>query len=205
MVCAPLARGYGHSRTKGLDAGEDGDASEAPSGDIEASGAVAGETIPMRQPAKAPFHHLAPRDDDKALGRRIALGDAMAHAMQVRPRPAALGGEGAVIDRFPQAGPHCLAAVQRRKGVAVLHRGRHHGDREPMPGGVHQGHAFATPHPLAGIVPAWPAHADSLDRLRIDDAQARRRAPAHQATAQAGDRLHQGIKTPASSQRRNQP
>jgi hypothetical protein len=38
-----------HQIDQGRDAGEDGDEGEAPSGDIEASGAVAGETIPMRE------------------------------------------------------------------------------------------------------------------------------------------------------------
>ena len=77
-----------HWIDKGLDAGEDGDEGEAPSGDIEASGAVAREAVPMRQPAKAAFHHPSPSDDDKAFGRRIALDDVMAHAVPVRPRPA---------------------------------------------------------------------------------------------------------------------
>ena len=44
-----------HRIDQGLDAGKDGDEGEAPSGDIEASGAVAGETIPMREPTKAPL------------------------------------------------------------------------------------------------------------------------------------------------------
>ena len=69
-----------HRIDQGLDAGEDGDEGEAPRGDIEASGAIAGETIPMREPTKAPLHYPAPRDDDKALGRRIALDDVMMHA-----------------------------------------------------------------------------------------------------------------------------
>ena len=64
------------------------------------------EHVRFCQLRKDYFHHPAPRDDDKAFGCRIALDDAMAHAVQVRPCPAALGGEGAVIDRFPQAGPH---------------------------------------------------------------------------------------------------
>jgi hypothetical protein len=36
-----------HRIDQSLDAGEDGDEGEAPSGDIKASGAIAGETIPM--------------------------------------------------------------------------------------------------------------------------------------------------------------
>jgi hypothetical protein len=40
-----------HRIDQNLDAGEDGDEGKAPSGDIKASGAVAGEIIPMRAPA----------------------------------------------------------------------------------------------------------------------------------------------------------
>ena len=51
-----------HWIDKGLNAGEDGVEGEAPSGDIEASDAIAGETIPMRQPTKAPLNGLITND-----------------------------------------------------------------------------------------------------------------------------------------------
>jgi hypothetical protein len=202
-----------HWIDKGLNTGEDGDASEAPSGDIEASGAVARETIPMRQPAKAAFHHPSPRDDDKAFGRRIALDDAMAHAVQIRPRPAALGGEGAVIDRFPQAGPHCLAAVQRRKGVAVP---RLRGDRLCTEAGTtataSQCPAASTratrlrPHtPLPASYPRGPR---TLMHLTACVSMMHRRGAARRPTDRRRRRAIPCIKaskTPASSQRRNQP
>ena len=51
-----------HWIDKGLNAGEDGDEGEAPSGDIEASGAIAGETIPMREPTEAALNGLITND-----------------------------------------------------------------------------------------------------------------------------------------------
>ena len=159
-----------HRIDQGLDAGEDGNESEVSSGGIETAGAVAREAAPVREPAKAPFHHLAPRDHDKAFGCRVAFDDAVAHAVQVRPYTAMLGYEGTVIDRLGQARSNHLARVERREGVAVLDRGRDHGDREPVPVGIHKGHTLTPQHALAGVVSTRPAHADALDRLRIDDA-----------------------------------
>jgi hypothetical protein len=76
----------------------------------------------------------------------------------------------------------------------ALHRGRHHGDCQPVPGRVHQGHTLTTPHALAGIVSPRPAHADARDRLRIDDAQPGPRTPACCPAPQTGDPPHQRIK-----------
>src|SRR5687768_18513297 len=100
-----------HRVEQGLDAGEDGGEGKASRGDIQTPGAVADEAAPMGEPAEAALDHPAARDDDEALGRRVARGDAMAHAVQVRPGAAAVGGEGAVVDRLTQSGPARLARV----------------------------------------------------------------------------------------------
>ena len=66
------------------------------------------------------------------------VGDAMAHPVDVRPLAAALGRGRAVVDALAQGGPARLAGVRRLRRVPVLHRGRHDGDREPVPLGVDQ-------------------------------------------------------------------
>ena len=171
------------------------------------------EHVRFCQLRKDYFHHPAPRDDDKAFGRRIALDDAMAHAVPVRPRPAALGGEGAVIDRFPQAGPHRLAAVQRRKGVAVP---RLREDRLCTEAGTtataSQCPAASTratrlrPHtPLPASYPRGPR---TLMHLTACVSMMHRRGAARRPTDRRRRRATPRIRAsrrPASSQRRNQP
>ena len=152
---------------QGLDAGEGGGEGETRSRHIQAPGAVAGEPAPMREQAEAALDRPAVRDDGEAPGRRVARGDPTVQAVQAGLGAAALGGEGAVVDRLAQAGPPELAGVQRRQHVAILDRGRDHGDREPVRLGVHQRHPLASQHVLAGVVPARPANAEARDRLRV--------------------------------------
>src|SRR3954463_8538025 len=97
----------------------------------------------------------------------------MAHPVDVRPLAAALGRERAVVDALAQGGPARLAGVQRLRRVPVLHRGRHDGDREPVPLGVHQRHPLAPDHALGRVVPARAADGDALHRLGVDDGQRR--------------------------------
>ena len=75
-----------HRIDQGFDAREDGDAGEAAGGNIEATGAVARQAIPVGKPAERPLYHPPPGDDDKALGRRVAFDEAVAHTVQSLPR-----------------------------------------------------------------------------------------------------------------------
>ena len=45
-----------------LEAGEDAGGGETRGGDIEPAGAIAGEAAPVGQPAEAPLHHPATRE-----------------------------------------------------------------------------------------------------------------------------------------------
>lgn len=107
-----------HRIDQSLDAGEDGDEGEAPSGDIEASGAIAGETIPMREPTKAPLNGLI-TNDKFCLTRAGRLRLSWPRA-RVRSLPPAYS-SGEVIHR---GGEHAAAAHLARPA----HR-RSDGDR----------------------------------------------------------------------------
>src|SRR4051812_34187281 len=150
-------------------------------------------------------HHPAAGEHDEALGLRVAGDHAVAHAVDVRPLAAALGRERAVVDRLPQARPAGLALVQRLQRVPVLHRGRHDGDREPVPLGIDQRHPLAPEHLLAGVPPVQPAAGrragsparaaagDALHRLRVEDGQRRPRPPPALAPPAARHLAQQGV------------
>src|SRR4051812_32824066 len=176
-----------------LEAGEDADQGEAGGRDVEPAGAVAGEAAPVGQPAEAPLDHPAAGEHDEALGLRVAGNDAMAHPVDVRPLAAALGRERAVVDALAQGGPARLAGVQRLRRVPVLHRGRHDGDREPVPLGVHQRHPLAPDHALGRVVPARAADGDAPHRLGVDDGQRRPRPPPALAPPPARHLAQQGV------------
>src|SRR4051812_44926764 len=182
-----------HRVEQRLEAGEDADEGEAGGRGIEPAGAVPGEAAPVGQPAEAPLHHPAAGEHDEALGLRVAGYDAVAHPVDVRPFAAALGRERGVVDALPQGGPARLAGVQRLQRVPVLHRGRHDGDREPVPLGVHQRHPLAPEHLLAGVVPARAADGDALHRLRVDDGQRRPRPPPALAPPATRHLAQQGV------------
>ena len=107
-----------HRIDQSLDAGEDGDEGEAPSGDIEASGAVAREAVPMREPAKAAFDGLI-TNDKFCLTRAGRLRLSWPRARVRSLAPAYSSGE--VIHR---GGEHAAAAHLARPA----HR-RSDGDR----------------------------------------------------------------------------
>src|SRR5215212_12244611 len=94
-----------HRVEQGLAAGEDAGQGDAGGGDIEPAGPILGEAAPVREPAEAALDHPATREDDEALGLRVAGDEAVAHAVPVRPLAASLGRERAVVDALPQAGP----------------------------------------------------------------------------------------------------
>src|SRR5690349_1627135 len=150
----------------------------------------------MYKPAEAAFHDPAAREHDKTFLSRVALAHAVAHAVPVRPRVTGCSREGPVQDCLPQAGPRRLAWIKSLKRVAILHRGGDDRDGQPGAIGINQGHALAPEHLLGGIVSTGPAHRDALDRLRVDDAQARRRPAAHRAAATAGDIAQQAVEQP---------
>src|SRR4051812_50006446 len=127
----------------------------------------------MHEPAEAAFHDPTAREHDEARLSGGTLDHTVAHAVPVRPLLAARSGEGPIQDRLPQAGPRGFARIEGYKRVAVLHRGGD--DRDGQPGAIriNQGHALAPEHLLGGVVSTGTAHRDALDRLRIDDAQAR--------------------------------
>src|SRR3712207_7581199 len=77
----------------------------------------------MREPSEGALDDPAALEHDEALPGGITFDDTVAHAMQVRPLAAAVGGECPVVDRLAQARPASLARVQRGQRVAVLHGG----------------------------------------------------------------------------------
>src|SRR3954468_9412780 len=150
----------------------------------------------MHKPAEAAFHDPAAREHDKAFLSWVTFDHTMAHAVPVRPLVTGCSREGPVQDRLPQAGPRRLAWIKSLKRVAILHRGGDDRDGQPGAIGINQGHALAPEHLLSGIVPTWPPHRDALDRLRIDDAQARLGPAAHRAAAAAGHIAQQAVEQP---------
>ena len=64
-----------------------------------------------------------------------------------------------------------------------------------VPSGITRTRA-CTRAPLSGIVPTWPAQRDALDRLRVDDAQARLGPAAHRRAAAAGHIAQQAVEQP---------
>ncbi len=127
-----------HWVEQGFDAGEDGGEGEASGGDIQAACAISEQPAPVHQPAEAALDNPATCERDKALLLGIARDDAMAHAVQVAPFPAALGGEGAIEDRLAfglgsrelarraAERPQFMAAVTHAVGGFLV----------PVPGGV---------------------------------------------------------------------
>ena len=135
---------------EGFDAGEDGGAGNAGGGNIEASGAVAEQAAPMGEPAEAALDDPAAREHDEAFLAGFAHDDVVAHAVQVRPLLAALGGEGAVHDREPQARPCDLAGVQGGQRVAILDRRGHDRDGQQCPSASTSATRLRPSTPLAG-------------------------------------------------------
>ena len=131
------------------------------------------------------FNHPAACEHDEALLLGVALDDAVAHAVQVAPFPAAIRRECAVDDCLAQARPLRLARVQGGQRVTVLHRGGQDGNGEPGAVGINQGDPLAPQHLLRGVIPARPAHRDALDGLGVDDAQAGRRLASRRSAPQA--------------------
>src|SRR3712207_4709238 len=127
----------------------------------------------MHEPAEAALHHPAACEHDETSLSGVTLDHAVAHAVPVRPLVTGCSGEGSIQDGLPQAGPGRLAWVKSFERVAILHRGRDDRDSQPGAISINQGHALAPEHFLGGIVPTGAAHRNALDRLRVDDAQAR--------------------------------
>src|SRR4028119_919559 len=142
----------------------------------------------MHEPTEAALHHPAAREHDEAFLSGVTLDHAVAHAVPVRPLVTGCRREGSIQDRLPQAGPRRFAGIKSFERVAILHRGWDNRDSQPGAIGINQGHALAPEHFLGSVVPAGPAHRNALDRLRVDDAQARLgpAAPGWAAAAGAG-------------------
>src|SRR5437764_12106456 len=129
----------------------------------------------MRQPTKAAFDHPAPWQHDKAFLSGLAADHVVAHAMEVGPFAAAIGGKATIEDSQPQARPVRAAAIKRRERVALLHRSRNGGDRQPDAISINQGHTLAPNHQLGRVIATRTAHRDARDRLRVDYPQGWRR------------------------------
>src|ERR1700709_1819411 len=109
-----------HGVEQGFDARQDGRKRDAGGGKPETSGAITQQPTPVREPAEAALDHPAALEHDEALLPGVALDHVVAHAVPVRPVPAALGDKAAVEDGLAQAGPFCLANIQGGKRVALL-------------------------------------------------------------------------------------
>src|SRR3954451_17915368 len=125
----------------------------------------------MRQPTKTAFDHPAPWQHNKAFLSGLAADDVVAHAMEVGPFAAAIGGKATIEDGQPQARPMRTASIKRRKRVAFLHRSRNGSDRQPDAIGINQYHTLAPNHHLGRVIATRAAHGDARDRLRVDDPQ----------------------------------
>src|SRR4051812_11765967 len=171
---------------QGLDAGQAGRERDPSGGDVQTASPVAQQPTPVHEPAEAAFHHPTAREHDEAYLSGVTFDHMVAHAVPVRPLVTGCCGEGPIQYRLPQAGPRRLARIEGYKRVAVLHRGGD--DRDGQPGAIriNQGHALAPEHFLGSVVPPGAAPRNALDRLRVDDAQARGRPAAHRAGGWAG-------------------
>src|SRR3954470_7882654 len=185
-----------HRIEQGLDAADRRGEGDACGGDVEPPGAIASQAGPVHEPAEAALHHPAALEHDEALLGGVALDHAAAHAMEVAPRLAAFGDEGAVQDRLAQARPGSLARRQRVQAVPVLHVRGHHRHGEPGAVRVHQGDALAPEHLLGGVIAAGAAHGDAFDGLGVDDGQPWWPRPPGGTPAQPGDPTQERVDRP---------
>src|SRR4051794_7110397 len=147
----------------------------------------------MRKPTKAAFDQPAPWQHHKAFLSGIAADPMVAHAMEVGPFAATIGGEATIEDGQPQARPVRATDIKRRERVALLHRSRNGVDRQPDAISINQGHTLAPNHQLRRVIATRAAHGDALDRLRVDDCQCWRRTTSRRAPPPHGNLAHQAV------------
>src|SRR3954469_1608307 len=85
----------------------------------------------MRKPTEAAFDDPAPWQHNKAFLSGFAADHVVAHAMEVGPFAAAIGGKATIEDGQPQARPVRAANIKGRERVALLHRSWNGVDRQP--------------------------------------------------------------------------
>src|SRR3954451_11439980 len=128
----------------------------------------------MRKPPKAAFDHPTARQHNKAFLSGFAADHVVAHAMEVGPFAAAIGGKATIEDSQPQARPVRAAAIKRRERVALLHRSRNGVDRQPDAIRINQGHTLAPNHHLGRVIaPRTAMHVtvcvSMIPRLALND------------------------------------
>src|ERR1700710_1896307 len=85
----------------------------------------------MRKPAETMYDDPAPWQHGKALLTGLAADHVVAHAMEVGPFTAAIGGKATIEDGQPQARPVRAGTIKRWECVTLLHRSRNGVDRQP--------------------------------------------------------------------------
>ncbi len=125
----------------------------------------------MAKPGERPLQGPAPLQHGKAFLVWLLLDDAVVHAVDVAPSPAALGRAGATGEGQTQAGPLRLTVVRRRQQVAILYVGSHDRRCEPVPLATDKRDVFE-PDPLLGtIVATRLAHPDAFSAWRLKERQ----------------------------------
>src|SRR3954452_23784570 len=157
----------------------------------------------MRKPPKAAFDHPTARQHNKAFLSGFAADHVVAHAMEVGPFAAAIGGKATIEDSQPQARPVRAAAIKRRERVALLHRSRNGVDRQPDAIRINQGHTLAPNHHLGRVIaPRTAMHVtvcvSMIPRVGVERRPAARRRRTATSYIRRSNR-------PSESQRRNQP
>jgi hypothetical protein len=129
----------------------------------------------------------------------------MAHAVQVGPEAAALGGDSAIQESQAKAEPIHLALIQGRQRVALLHGGRHDGTASQSPSAS----TVATRlHPTVRLAASKPRGPRTERHFTVWVSMMVRRGFGLRPTARRRNRARSRImrpNRPSSVQRRNQP
>src|SRR4051794_15171967 len=147
----------------------------------------------MRKPTETAFDQPAPWQHHKAFLSGIAADHMVAHAMEVGPFAATIGGEATIEDGQPQARPVRATDIKRRERVALLHRSRNGVDRQPDAISINQRHTLAPNRYLGRVIATRAAHGDALDRLRVDDPQCWRRTRSRRTPPPHRNLAHQAV------------